>query len=385
MFKSLSRLLIAVILLRTGMTLANQKSSISGEAYFDYTHDISKDGPRTDGRTNGFRFRRFYITFDREISSQFSVRFQTDLYHGFGWLDHDLASASLRVSLNLFVREANLQWHGLLPGSVLQVGVIRTPTWEASEDWWAYRGLAATVWESFEAVAGIPNHSGYSDMGIALKGTLLSGLMAYHFVLGNGSNYYLYNSERDRWKKVYLSISILQPRSIVELYLDYEPHKGGKGRSIYTYKIFGGHQIGKFAAGAEYYYLRDGLDWTHYDSVLTNLKMSALSIFVKYRLKSNASILLRYDYLDPNVKLSQSETSVIIVGFDYRPHPAVHLIPNLYFYQNSSRYSFWEEPTSGSSYDIIKDSGDSYIYRFNDASRPKDDLIGTLTFVWEFK
>ena len=79
--KYLTIILLAILTLGLSSVFAQgvlDGYSISGKAYFDYTHDVSKDGPRTNGQDNGFKFRRFYFTVNKKINDDFSVRFRTD-------------------------------------------------------------------------------------------------------------------------------------------------------------------------------------------------------------------------------------------------------------------------------------------------------------------
>ncbi len=316
---------------------------ISGRTYFDYAHDISKDGPRTNGQDNGFLFRRAYLTIDKTIDENFSVRFRTDVDRVSAINAKDKPDDKLRP----FVKHLYLKWKNLLPSSALYVGISGTPTWGISEKVWGYRGLRKTVWDNFKSVTGASASASSADVGLALKGSLMDKKIAYHAMVANGSHYS--HPENDSYKKAYLSVSTNIDGFIVEGYVDQET-KSPKNSNI-TYKGFAGYQNDDLTIGIDYYSMIKG---GQRDSLGNDLKINALSIFGRYNLTKNTTAIIRYDRYNSDVDAANKETSLIIAALDYRPAKRVSVIPNLFYYTN---------PGPGT----------------------KADIVGNLTFVWAFK
>lgn len=339
--KNLLGFMVICVLLFASMAMAGDNPlegyKISGKAYFDYTHDISKDGPRANGSDNAFKFRRYYITINKKLNDQFSVRFRTD------------ADRKADDKMRPFVKHAYLQWKGLVPDAKVYVGIASTPTWGISESVWGYRGLAKTVWDIFKDVTGTSVSASSADVGIGLKGTLADKKLGYHAMIANGAHYS--HPERDKYKKAYLSLSAKPGNLIVEGYTDYEAK--GPEKSNNTFKGFVGYKKGKLAAGAEYYMFTKGK--AKEDG--SDLKMNAFSVFCRYDVKENGTAILRFDRFDVDADADDTETSLIIVAYDYRPMKSVHIIPNIFYHMNTKGFSADE----------------------------KSDIVGNLTFVWSFK
>ncbi len=307
---------------------------ISGKIYFDYTHDISKDGPRTNGQDNGFEFRRAYLTINNKINDDFSVRFRTD------------ADRKADDKMRPFLKHLYLQWKNLIPASSLYIGISGTPTMGVAEKVWGYRGLRKTVLDNFKSATGISASASSADVGLALKGSVMDKKVSYHAMLANGSHYS--HPENDKYKKVYLSISANVDGFIIEGYFDHEA-KSSDNINL-TYKGFAGYQIDNLAIGTEYYMMSQGGNAA--DG--SDLSLSALSLFGQYALSENSTAILRYDMYDPDADTDDTETGLIIAALDYRPAKTVSVIPNIFYYTNSGT---------------------------NDNA----DIVGNLTFVWAFK
>ncbi len=318
---------------------ANPQSNyqISGRAYFNYSYNLTTDGPRTEGNFNSFAFTRFYMTIDRQMTDDFAVRFRTDV------------DRKADDKLRPFVKAAYLRWENLWPHTTAYIGIVGTPTWSISEHWWGYRGLAKTVWDNFKRVTGVSNSSSSADVGFGFKGVFLNGRLSYRAVIANGTHYSA--PENDQYKKVYLSAAYDLGSLLVEGYVDYEPK--GAGAKNFTYKTFVGYKLAGLIMGLDYYSFTQGssvvgINGTH---------MNAVSGFIRYGLTSATTVVLRYDRYDPDTDTGDTETSLVIGALDYRPIPAVHVMPNVYVYLNGNNQ--------------------------NNASR--NDVIGNLTFQWDFK
>lgn len=330
----------------TAVLAQDNDFKISGVVYFDYMHGISSDGPRTNGADNGFDFRRAYFTVDKNIDETFSMRFRTDVDRkaGGSYNNNGDKLTATDIKLRPFVKHLYLKWNELLPSSALYVGISGTPTFGISESYWGYRGLAKTIWDQFKDVTGVSASSSSAAVGLALKGSLMEKKITYHSMISNGPGYS--GAESNQYKKFYQSVAVNFDGLILEGYVDYEA-QDPKNNNI-TYKGFAGYQAEGMAFGAEYYIMDQGVK---------DLMLNAFSIFGRYDIMENGTAIVRYDMYDPNADANDNETGLVIVAFDYRPGKGVSVIPNINYYTNT----------------------------IGGMGSDKADIIGNLTFVWQFK
>ena len=244
-----------------------------------------------------------------------------------------------------------MQWKNFVSNSSLYVGISGTPTWGVSEKVWGYRGLAKTVWDNFKGVTGVSASATSADIGIGLKGKMMDKKLAYHAMIANGSHYS--HPERDKYKKFYFSAAAMPTENFtIEGYVDQETKDADN--SNLTYKGFVGYTMDKLAIGAEYYNMTQG---GKRDTLGNDLKLNAVSIFGRYDVLENGTFILRYDMYDPDTDTDDTETSLVIAAFDYRPAKKISVIPNIMYYMNSKGVDADEDA----------------------------DIVANLTFVWAFK
>jgi hypothetical protein len=309
--------------------------TIKGRVYFDYIRAVSTDGPRTDGQSNEFRFRRAYFTFEKELNEIFKIRFRTNVDNPKGLTKVSFDSASQSVSaaktdskLRPFVKHLYLQWKNLLPESKLYIGMAATPTKEISEFYWGYRSIAKSMIDNFKDMTGKDIDATSADLGVALMGNF-SDNVGYHFMFANGSHYS--KPENDHLKKGLLSI-YLKPAAdfIIEAYGDYEPQN--KNQTFSTYKILSAYQKDAFTAGVEYMIRSEEKANTSGG----DLTRKGLSIFARYK-KTDIGFFARFDRYDPDSDIDDDETNLVILGLDYTPHKNVNLMPNIWYYMNGDQ------------------------------------------------
>lgn len=327
---------MVVMVFITGFAFAQDNVTFSGKVYFDYSHDVSKDGPRSVGPNNGFMFRRVYFTANKNIDDNFSVRFRTDADRG--------ADSKLRP----FIKHVYLKWKDILPASDLYVGMAATPAWRVSEEVWGYRGLTKIIWDNFKDVTGVSNSASSADVGLGLDGAFMEKQITYRAMLSNGTSYS--KGEDDSYKKFALSVSGNFSDFILEGYADYEP-KNSKDNFI-TWKGFAAYSVEGLAVGVEYYIMiQGGMGMNG-----TDLGLSGFSVFGRYNVIENGTAILRYDMYDPDTDIDNNETDLVIAAFDYRPSKTVSVIPNINYYTNGKALA-----------------------------NHKSDIIAKLTFVWSYK
>jgi hypothetical protein len=219
-----------------------------------------------------------------------------------------------------------------------------TPTWSVAEDIWGYRGLAKTVWDNFKDVTAMDNAASSAAVGLALKGGIGENI-SYHSMLSNGPGYG--KPEDNAYKKLYTSVAAKIADFIIEGYVDHEAQNADNDNL--TLKGFAGFSIDGMAFGAEYYWMNSG--GAAADG--SDLKMSAISVFGRYKIMENSTLVLRYDMYEPDAHTDDNETGLLIAAYDYKPGKGVSVIPNINYYINSGG--------------------------------AEADIIGYLTFLWAFK
>ena len=319
MQKAILTALAGATLALSGAASANdygafENFKISGAAYFDFTQPVSDSGPRSAGDFSAFDFGRAYLTIDHKIDEQFAIRYRTDA-------DHKGDDEKLRV----FVKHAYLSWKGLVPDAKLYIGMAGTPTWSFyAEPYWAYRGLSKTLLDKFKDVTGTDIDVSSAALGVALKGSLADGMVGYHAFVSNGRGYG--HVEDDKYKKVALQGS-LHPAAgmVLAALVEYEPQNSSDNNVLA--KGFAGYKSKEFTLGLEGFLYRRGAD------ALAN--SSGFSAFAHRALGGNWTGIARVDFYEPDSKVNDDETTLLIGALDYSPNGHVHLMPNLYYYLNA--------------------------------------------------
>lgn len=329
MIKGIMLTLLSLVLFGSA-AIAQDDLSFSGSTYFDYTHDISKDGPKTNGQSNEFMFRRIYFTVDKKIDDTFSLRFRTDAERPDG------------KKLIPFVKHVYLKWKNLVPSSSLYIGISGTPTWAVAEGVWGYRGLRKTIWDNFNYATGVSVNSSSAATGLALQGTLADEKVVYHSMISNGTGYS--KTENDMYKKLYTSVSTKISNFTIEGYIDHQATSSDN--SDLTLKGFAGYEKDGLAAGIEFYNMTVGTD-------SSDGKLNGLSLFGRYDVSENGTVVARFDMYDPS-DADNDEVNLIIAGFDYRAGKGISVIPNIFYYTYA-------------------------------ADNVDPDIIANITFLWSFK
>jgi hypothetical protein len=294
------------------------KGKISGylfmDAYYNVAGDSSGIGTKQgiDGKgnigkdLNGFLVRRVYFQHDADLSPKFSTRFR---------LEADSKSLTSDGKIGVAVKAAYVQAKSVIPRGDFYMGVLSTPTFENSEDFWAYRSIEKTFLDF--------NGMGKSaDVGAEMKGWFdPNKKIGYSAMIGNGNGQ---APETNRYKKFMLAI----PTNLVsglkfEPYVDYEPVAGM--HDVATYKLFAGYSTKKGAVGGE---IVDQVK--HSGSAAHNAQPFGYSIFARYVAKEDLSAFARYDGFQPDTKAAyRIDTHLWMAGVDWQPYKDVHIMPNV--------------------------------------------------------
>jgi hypothetical protein len=263
------------------------------------------DGKKVIGRDlNGVQIRRVYFQVDNDLSIKYSTRFR---------LEADGKSLSSDGKIGVAVKAAYMQVRNAIPRGDLFFGVVSTPTWENSEDYWQYRAIEKTVGD-FRGVAPA------ADLGIQLKGAFDPGhVFGYSVLMGDGSGN---KPETNRDKRLYASFPIRWKDLRVEPYVDYENVFNGKDRA--TYKVFAGYDLPHGAVGGEL------LRQVGHKLVGAYTEAQAASLFARYAFTPMVSGFARADLWTPDRNTANRVDQVLfLVGADWQPLKDVHFMPNL--------------------------------------------------------
>jgi len=312
--------------------------TFSTTIYFDHTTYLSNDGPLTSAaKNNFFAFRRAYFTYENKINDNLKFRFRYDADNTANLTSVDVKTGSTKKDdkFRPFIKHLYLDYAGLLPNSSLKIGMTPTLTFEMAEARWGYRSVAKTLVDGYKDITGVEIDANSADIGANLTGSLAK-YVRYGVMFYNGAGYS--HAENDKYKKLAAQIHLIPVAGLsVVGYLDYE--KQDTDNSAYTYKIDGYLEMVKnLILGAEYFVYRNDkyltLDKTRYD-------VSGFSVFSRYIVSPDVfALFARFDKNEPNNKIQEDETSLVIAGLDWAPfHKSMKLQPNIWYvtYANSEK------------------------------------------------
>ena len=219
-----------------------------------------------------------------------------------------------------FVKDAYVAWKD--KGHELYLGISPSPTFERVERFWGYRAVEKTPLDLYRLGSS-------RDFGVAYKGKLADGRLAWHAMLGNGAGE---GGETNKGKKAMLSVAFQPTKElVVELYADTEDRPDSTDRT--TFHAFAGFRRDRSRYGVEYATQKrqaaEGPDQT----------VSVASVFGVWDLGEKLSLLARVDRAFDGIPdagaipylglAADTEFDLVLVGLDYRIHRMVSLIPNV--------------------------------------------------------
>lgn len=287
---------------------------LGGLAYVDYYYQITSSDPADEGR-NGFTYRRLYLTADATLSNAFRARARLEAR------DSNLGERGPQP----FVKDLYLTWD-VGGGHALTMGVTSPPVFEISEAIWGYRAFEATLLD----LSGI---AASRDFGLRADGPLVpGGAVRYALMAGNDSGVF---PEDDGRKRLYGRLEARplerrdeQGRATEYLVLTLAGNYAGFERRVevpdHEYVLGGliGYVSGTWRAGIEGFLRVQDYGATHLTAV-------GASAFGSFAVVPSWSVVGRVDRLRDESRSETSYSTLGLLGVDYRPHPRVHLIPNV--------------------------------------------------------
>lgn len=321
---------------------------VSGYVFGDFFYKISGNSTEIspsqyssfDKDFQAFQIRRGYLYYDHNINENFTVQF---LLEG----NDKIIEAKTRYTL--IIKTAYLEWKNVLPLGSIAFGLVPTPTWAwgVSEKMWNYRSIEKPAID-FRGMGDA------SDFGVTIRGKFDNeGILNYVAMIGNGNGQ---KNENNKYKKYYLDLNARIEKSFVaEGYFDYEPWGGDKSKTSYFGLL--SYNTPEFTIGLQAIQQQQ----KQLGSGNTDLTKFVTSAFVWGKLMDGFNAFARYDFSNPNTKVSDKgyNEAFYVLGLDYMPIKDVHIMPNLWI------NTFSDKSTAG----LKKDA----------------DVVGRITFFYVYK
>ena len=299
---------------------SENKEKISGYFFGDYYYVSKSHDGRLEER-NGFQYRRVYFTYEKDLSAELSMRFRLEMNGKSFPTDRQTTS-----KLEPYLKHGYLKWKPFGWRTNIYFGLSGTPIWRNVEKVWGYRSVARTVLD-------LHKMGGSSDFGVGLQGDIdVSKRFSYHLMIANGTGT---RAEIDKNKKISFSLAAKPVAGVtLEGYVDLENAADlGKWSTV---QGFLGYQRERFRFGIQL------ANQTRQQADADNLSILASSVFGAVQLLEKMVWgFARFDRLfdpNPNAKTipyipfdDTARSNMILVGLDWTPTEAVHIMPNLVF------------------------------------------------------
>ncbi len=313
-------LAIICLSLSSASVASGNKEKIGGYFFGDYYYLPKSHHGKLEKR-NGFQYRRVYFTYENDLSDEFSMRFRLEM-NGKSFPTTRQATSKLEP----FLKHGYLKWKPSGWRTNIYLGLSGTPTWRNVEKVWGYRSVAKTVLDLHKIGSS-------TDFGIAVQGDIdASNQISYHLMIANGTGT---RAEIDKNKKIAFSLAAKPVAGVtLEGYVDRE-NAADLGK-WHTLQGFLGYQQERFRFGIQL------ANQTRQQADMETLNILASSVFGAVQLlEEKVWAFARFDRLfDPNPNAetipyipfdNTARSNMMLVGLDWAPTEAVHIIPNLIF------------------------------------------------------
>ncbi len=280
----------------------NGTGSLRGRVFFDLQKGLSD----TNDNLLTYRFRRFYFTYNMQISENVTGRFRVDAGKAAGgghWV---------------FVKHAYANWQ-VADDFSLRIGQQGTPLFIEIESVWNYRQISKTFHDQF----GIRSSS---DLGVS-GAYVFNDMITVKAMMSNGEGYK--GLDDDSGGKAYEFQGLITPLDGVLI----SAHFGLNGwdpdddpdtdnmENTTTIDLSAGYEGDRFAVGGSYV--------SKSNNQATGLDGSGFWAFGRYNISNSPfSLLARYDSWDPDTNLDDDTMTYIIAGLDFAAAEGLNIIPN---------------------------------------------------------
>jgi hypothetical protein len=284
----------------------------AGQTNIDAVKPITRD-------LNGIQRRRVYVQLDNDLSIRYATRLRLEI---------DSKALSSDGKISSFVKNAYFLAKSTVPRGDFYVGMINTPTWENSEEFWQYRSIEKTI-ADFRGIGSA------SDVGVELKGYVdADHHLGYAAMIGDGTGQ---KPETDRFKKFYFSLPMRLGDLRLEPYADYQsvrvnllPKVASHTDSLEvnadqaTWKAFAGYEFRRMAIGAE------GLVRVNHQGPAATREPRGASVFARGTLTPTIAAFARFDeWQSDHRAANRVDSRLWMAGVDWQPYRDVHIMPNV--------------------------------------------------------
>ncbi len=380
-------LAVSTVLILLGLSTAAGQGKISGVMFGDYYYNMARDAsfgglsnvasPAGGTAFQAFQFRRIDLTYDNDISEQFTTRFRLEAdqiqetVDGTKSFTTTIPKSSITVpidtstkgvtatvpagtgtisnqasKISTFVKDAFLKWKNVFSGSDLIFGIQPTPAFDISEAAWGYRSLEKTIMD----LRGIVSSR---DIGLALRGKITGdGMINYWLMVGNNSG----NApETDKYKRYYANIQVKPTTNLqATIYVDYKDAanilnsytNSSVSNSATTAALFVGYsEPFSYNVGIEGFLQSTSNALKDTAAKSYNSKTAiGISIFGSYYIIPELAVVARYDDFNPSTDDNSKNPAhygtgvagnlarnYIIAGLSWKVDKNVSIMPNVLY------------------------------------------------------
>jgi Phosphate-selective porin O and P len=303
--------ILGVILLSTN-AWGQDNGKISGYMFGDIYYMAANHNKAVEGN-NGIWVRRVYLTYDKNLNEDFSVRLRYEM--------NTVGDFTTKSKMAPVIKDAYLKWKK--GGHTVYLGISPTPTWSVVEKVWGYRSVEKTALD-------LQKFGSSRDFGIAVKGSFdADKVFNYHVQIANGNSN---SSENNKGKKYMLSLTAKTKGGfIVEGYVDFDERPEHASRT--TLQGFAGYQSKTYRFGLQLAQQNRQVQGADDD------QLRIASVFGAAKFSETTSAFARVDRTfqanSSGEKISYipfdktAESTFIVAGLDFTPIKNVHLMPNI--------------------------------------------------------
>jgi hypothetical protein len=338
---------------QASVTSAVNQVKISGVVFGDYFYNAARDTSGTKGPAlpntaipaasnaknfNGFQLRRFYLTFDDDLSEKLTTRFRLE----------DDQIAAVGGTNNLFVKDAYVTWKGIFSGSDLTFGEQPTQALALSEAAWGYRSLEKTEQD-------LRGYVTTRDLGLSLKGRIDGdGKYNYSLLIGNNSNTAV---ETDKYKRYYLSLQA-SPLTNFQIALsgDYAALAPAKttisDNDKATVSVVAWYGVKEsYNIGAEIF-SQNAANAPLAGTATRSDVAQGYSVFGSYNFIPELAGVLRYDFFDPNTNsnVKGDSRNLVIAALSWKTDKNFFIQPNIEY------ETYEDKPAAGNAPSVSYDA-----------------------------
>ena len=326
---------------------------IWGYAFGDYAYKLHADAEKRGSVQysklpqdyNSFNFRRIYLGYDYQFSSNVSSQFL--LAHE-STFEAKTSNPDVLTDNNraMYIKAMNIRFKNVIPRATIIAGQQATPTFSTlSEGIWGYRSIEKTI-------ADMRGISSSTDLGIAISVKIgKNENVGYDVMVGNNNGAKL---ENKNFKKLYTSLYAYFFDKKLVIQGNYEVGRAALHpvqKNISTVKAFAAYKTPATTVGVEAFRQIQSNNTTFFsglDTAFADVQPSGISFFLTQQLtKDKLNFFARFDVYNPDSKFNfenkyigsynSNKESFATIGLDFIPYQNVHIMPNLWYDQFHSK------------------------------------------------